>query len=384
MKVDKTAAKPTPIKVIDLFCGCGGFSLGAARAGFQIVGGIDSDAQAIATHSRNFKKSKDLWLDILDVTGAGIVDLLKLNQADNIGLIGGPPCQGFSSIGKNDSSDPRNRLFRRFFELVDELRPLFFVCENVPGILRPNYQTLIDDALSIVMPCYDVVGPMKLRASDYGAPTSRTRVFFIGILKSEKLGLSEDDFKPPAAIRTTNVGEALKGLPSRINENWQHESQGWRKVRRNETAKTFFEKRLYGMLPCGLGDAEAKQRLATDNRVSGCLGTIHRPETVIRFRSVAEGEIDKVSRAPRLNRSGFCPTLRAGTAKDRGSYQALRPIHPTEDRVITPREAARLQGFPDWFRFDPTKWHSFRQIGNSVSPILSEFIMSTIQGKFSK
>ncbi|MFX7922723.1 DNA cytosine methyltransferase, partial [Acinetobacter baumannii] len=70
----------------------------------------------------------------------------------------------------------------------------------------------------------------------------------------------------------------------------------------------------------------------------------------------------------KLDKLGFCPTLRAGTGPERGSYQAVRPIHPTSPRVITPREASRLQGFPDWFQFHPTKWHSFRQIGNSVSP----------------
>jgi len=83
---------------------------------------------------------------------------------------------------------------------------------------------------------------------------------------------------------------------------------------------------------------------------------------------------------PALNLlNGFCPTLRAGTGPEKGSYQAVRPLHPTENRVITPREAARLQGFPDWFQFSPTKWHSFRQIGNSVSPILSERIFAVIR-----
>jgi DNA (cytosine-5)-methyltransferase 1 len=97
-----------------------------------------------------------------------------------------------------------------------------------------------------------------------------------------------------------------------------------------------------------------------------------------RFSKVNPGEIDKISRAPRLKLDGFCPTLRAGTGRDRGSYQAVRPIHPNQHRVITPREAARLQGFPDWFQFHETKWHSFRQIGNSVSPIVSEYLFKRI------
>jgi len=91
--------------------------------------------------------------------------------------------------------------------------------------------------------------------------------------------------------------------------------------------------------------------------------------------------MDKISKFPRLRWDGLCPTLRAGTDKHKGSYQAVRPIHPDEDRVITPREAARLQGFPDWFQFSPTKWHSFRQIGNSVSPFVGEAVLDVIRCK---
>jgi DNA (cytosine-5)-methyltransferase 1 len=90
------------------------------------------------------------------------------------------------------------------------------------------------------------------------------------------------------------------------------------------------------------------------------------------------GKMDSRTKSVRLDPNGFCPTLRAGTGPEKGSFQAVRPIHYSRPRVITPREAARLQGFPDWFQFDTTKWHSFRQIGNSVSPLVSEFIMTKV------
>ena len=127
-----------------------------------------------------------------------------------------------------------------------------------------------------------------------------------------------------------------------------------------------------------MGDRAALRRLRKSNEVSGFLGTAHGAEIAGRYARVETGKRDPVSKSSRLDLDGFCPTLRAGTGPDRGSYQAVRPIHPTEGRVITPREAARLQGFPDWFQFDPTKWHSFRQIGNSVSPILAERIFAVI------
>ena len=98
-----------------------------------------------------------------------------------------------------------------------------------------------------------------------------------------------------------------------------------------------------------------------------------------RFAETKPGKREPISRTVRLDPNGLCNTLRAGTGRDHGAHQALRPIHPTEDRVITPREAARLQGFPDWFQFHPTKWHSFQQIGNSVSPIVAERILLVVK-----
>lgn len=364
-------------KILDLFCGCGGFSLGAARAGFNVVAGVDFDKHAIAAHGRNFKKSKHLQLDLCETTGTEILEQIGLDRSELTGIIGGPPCQGFSYMGSNNANDPRNQLFRRFYEIVAELKPQFFVCENVPGLLHEKYKHIRDEALAIVSDDYDIVGPIKMRASDYGAPTTRTRAFFIGILKSVEVSFDVADFFPPEDVEQTTVAEALVGLPRKINEQWQKEEQGWRNVRLPDT-KSYFRKRLAGVIPHGMGDPEAKKRLKAEGRVSGCLGTVHLPRVIERFAQVPEGKSDKVSRAPRLNRKGFCPTLRAGTASDRGSYQAVRPLHPTENRVITPREGARLQGFPDWFRFDATKWHSFRQIGNSVSPILAERVLYTI------
>jgi DNA (cytosine-5)-methyltransferase 1 len=371
------SAKP---KVIDLFCGCGGFSLGAARAGFDVVAGVDFDSHAIASHRRNFRKSKDLQLDLTEVTGVEILEQIGLDSGELIGIIGGPPCQGFSSMGSNNASDPRNRLFRRFYEIIAELRPQFFVCENVPGLLRDNYKAIRDDALGIVSKDYNVVGPMILCASDYGAPTTRTRAFFVGTRKDADFSLTEENFAPNKDTMPVTVSEALVGLPRMIDENWQNEEQGWRQVSRSKP-KSEFQKRLVGKIPNGMGDPESKRLLKNNGLVSGCLGTVHLPNVIKRFSEVPEGKSDAVSRAPRLNRNGFCPTLRAGTGSDRGSYQAVRPIHPTENRVITPREAARLQGFPDWFRFDSTKWHSFRQIGNSVSPLLSEYVLKVIFNK---
>lgn len=107
----------------------------------------------------------------------------------------------------------------------------------------------------------------------------------------------------------------------------------------------------------------------------------HKADVVRRFATVMPGKMDTVGRHPRLAWDGQCPTLRAGTGADKGSRQAVRPLHPEEPRVITVREAARLQGFPDQHLFHPTIWHSFRMIGNSVSPILAEAVFRAIRDR---
>ena len=172
----------------------------------------------------------------------------------------------------------------------------------------------------------------------------------------------------------------MKGLPQEIDPLWLQEEDGWQTI--EKVIEGNFGSKLYGQIPDGVGDAEAIIRLEGKSEVSGCLGTRHSEKVLKRYSKIEPGKIDHVSKSRRLNSNGFCPTLTAGTGSDKGSFQAVRPLHPTENRVITPREAARLQGFPDWFQFHATKWHSFRQIGNSVSPILAEHILSVIKKAF--
>jgi DNA (cytosine-5)-methyltransferase 1 len=222
--------------------------------------------------------------------------------------------------------------------------------------------------------------PFEVCASDFGAPTNRKRILFIGYRpEAFPAGFSAKDFAPARSASTVTVGDALSGLPTKIKDSWRTDAIGWRKVRRRTEGD--FWRRVFGEVPDGVGDPYTIKQLSEQNRVSSCIATNHTSETRKHFSKLAIGEVESVSRARRLDPSSTCPTLRAGTAPDRGSYQAVRPIHPSEDRVITPREAARLQGFPDWFRFAPTKWHSFRQIGNSVSPIVAEAILRVIRDR---
>lgn len=364
-------------KVIDLYAGAGGLSLGASRAGFTVSAAVEFDRFAIESHSNNFPFVTHLDSDVALLSGSVLLKRAGLKKGELDGLIGGPPCQGFSTMGKRRLDDTRNDLFGHFMRLVEETRPAFFLAENVPGILNEKYDDLRKKAFARLPKNYVTLNPITVKANLYGAPTTRTRIFFFGYDPSKMSEITESDFKPDSTTGLTVVREALHGLPKDILSDWKVDtSQGWcRALIEKESA---FLNKVTNAVPIGVGNNSALEIYMEKNIVSGCIGTIHSPEVEKRYAKLSYGEQDAISKSTKLNPMGFCPTLRAGTGSDKGSFQAVRPIHYLRPRVITPREAARLQGFPDWFLLHKTKWHSFRQIGNSVSPIVSEFLMKAV------
>lgn len=366
-------------KIIDLFSGVGGFSLGATRTGFQLVLAVDIDEHAMASHKINFPSSNHLTADITDLDSVSIMQNAGIDYDELDGLIGGPPCQGFSMIGKRNTLDPRNDLFIKFFELVSGCQPKFFIAENVLGILSDRYKEILEKAFAYVNDDFILLDPMILKASDFGAPTTRERVFIIGYRPDFVKTLKCEDFFANKITNPVTVADALLGLPDTITNYCANNENNWRTVQK--LPRSEFWDRVSEKIPDNVGDDYTIKLLQNEKLVSGCLGTRHSDKVIERFSRLKPGERDIISKAVRLRMDGFCPTIRAGTNKDHGSFQAVRPIHPNCPRVITPREAARLQGFPDWFRFSPTKWHSFRQIGNSVSPILAEKLFNIIREK---
>lgn len=372
-------ARPAKPCVVDLFAGVGGLSLGAARAGFTVALAVERDIHALAAHRKNFPRVNHLATDIAKLTSVRLLQHAGIKAGELDGLIGGPPCQGFSIIGHRCVADARNNLFRKFFALVAECRPKFFVAENVLGILADQYADIREEALSLVSDEYVLLDPMQFKASDFGAATSRERAFFIGYRSDSVAAITKADFDTKKVRKNVTVARALHGLPPRIFSEWLTEAQGWRSV--SSMPKNSFTEHIVNGIPQDIGDSEAIRRFREEHKVSGCLGTRHTPKVAARYARLKPGAKDQISKTVRLKANGLCPTLRAGTDADRGSYQAVRPVHPTAARVITPREAARLQGFPDWFQFAPSKWHSFRQIGNSVSPFVAEAVLNVIRNK---
>ncbi|KSV85615.1 DNA cytosine methyltransferase [Sinorhizobium sp. GL28] len=345
--------------LVDLFCGCGGFSSGAELAGFSPTLAVDVDQILTSSFHHNHPRTRLAIQDIALLSGADI----KRELGERVGgIFGGPPCQAFSAMGHRRTDDPRRSLLGHFYRLVSELQPKFFVMENVEGLGYSDARPELEAALSILPSRYRLVGPLVLDAADFGAPTRRRRLFVIGYDPSEVDSIAEIDLDEFRKAPTT-VHQAIADLASASPVGTHDGFDVWQL---SETA-------LEGSYASGLR--------AKDGRFTGHRRTTHRDDVVERFRALAQGEVDTVGRYPRLRWDGQCPTLRAGTGRDRGSFQAVRPIHPTEPRVITVREAARLQGFRDDFVFHPTIWHSFRMIGNSVSPVIAKAIFGLLRKK---
>lgn len=371
--------------VIDLFAGAGGLSLGASRAGFDVVTAVELESHAIATHMTNFPNTRHIQRDIMELDGESLLTLSGIRDENLIGIIGGPPCQGFSNIGYGNVDDARNTLFVKFFEIVAELRPAFFVAENVPGIMNSKYDQIREVAFKNVHE-YNLLPPIKVDASEYGAPTTRTRYFFIGYIDDERIRpftVGDIEQMKVTPEKRTTVRKALEGLPSNIR--YRPNNAGIRKLSDEyfnqnvpHIQSDFFYQRVTGMRPENLGNYDYVHHYVYQHKVNGFFPTQHTKGVKQRYAQLKYGQLDRVSKSIRLDPDGFCPTLRAGTGPEKGSYQAVRPIHYKYARVITPREAARLQGFPDWFKLPDTIWHCFRQIGNSVSPIVAEQILHAI------
>ena len=369
------------VKVIDLFSGVGGLSLGAARAGCHVALAIENDRQTLAAHRRNFRVSQHMEADVSMLNTQDLRQTANVTRDEPIAVVGGPPCQGFSTMGHRCAKDPRNQLFVAFFKIVRDIQPVFFLAENVPGIMNAENEEVRNYSLSLVSGDYELLPPVRVIANEFGVPTIRSRYLFVGYKNDYFDNMSSDMFD--VRRKRIRVGEALFGLPTRIRSDWQSERQSWRCVVYPDSESAFW-RAIRSRVPKGVGDPNAIRLLAENQVVSGFLGTAHSTAVKERFSRVKPGQVDKISKARRLEWDGYCPTLRAGTGAERGSYQAVRPLHPSAHRVITPREAARLQGFPDWFQFSPTKWHSFRQIGNSVCPILAEVVLRKILNKQKK
>lgn len=364
-------ASQRPIAV-DLYAGAGGLSLGMEQAGFEVAVAAEFDPIHALTHRFNFPNTPVLTKDLGASTAAAIAQEIRelAGGRDLDALVGGPPCQGFSVGGVRAEGDERNSLLLRFVDLVVDLQPRAFCLENVAGLLEPRFEPLRKEVLRrlTVDGGFDVGGfDAPVNAAHYGVPQTRRRVLVFG----SRVGNAPRLADPVSPLVT--VGDALAGLPSlgrygrllRTDEVEMADAD----LLQMRLVRSSYARRLSGL------DADPQDRswprAHQDRVLTNSLRTVHTRKTIQRFSRTPPGNVESVSRLFRLELEGQARTLRAGTGSDRGSHTSPRPIHPEKNRVITVREAARLHGYPDWFRFHRTNWHGHRQVGNSVPPPLA-------------
>jgi DNA (cytosine-5)-methyltransferase 1 len=316
--VNESSTPSQTYRFIDLFCGAGGITKGLSMASFQPVASVEISPIASATHLRNFPSCIHYCGDIKNYHPG---KLLNLEEQGEIHLVsGGPPCQGFSVAGKRDPNDVRNILFREFIRVVAEIRPWYVVMENVPGIL-----TMKGGAVrSAIIEAFEEIGYPNmsvtvLESADYGVPQFRPRAIFV----ANRFGLDNPYPKPqltPDQYRP--IESAISDLPpstpiKAINHEWTRHS------------KQYME-RIAKVPPGG---------------------------------SLYETFFDAFKRQ--------YPGLPSMTIKENhgGTH-----IHPHLNRVISAREMARLQTFPDDFIFEGTMKKAMWQIGNAVPPRLAQVI----------
>ena len=348
-------------------------SLGFEQAGFDILVGVDRDAHHCAAHDRNFPYGKTLCASVADLTGEEIRRSCNV-EGDLDLVIGGPPCQGFSTMGKRSAEDPRNSLVGHYVRLVKELHPKAFVMENVPGMQVGATKAYFEFVIAALAEAgYNIRQPARtLIASDLGAPQKRERLFLLGVRKD----VGDAPEYPEALLKgqavASSVGEALQGLPDvdAHDELFAKDDLVFRPVDNPKMAR-------YSRIMAGLERDPTDlsyQRTVEGGLLFGNRRSRHSQASIDLYRATRAGEMVPGHKLPRLSPDRLSPTLRAGSESERGSHTAPRPVHPTSPRCITVREAARLHGYPDWFAFYPVVQHGFRQVGNSVSPFVARAV----------
>ena len=364
---------------IDLFAGAGGMSLGFEQAGFDVVAAVEIDAVHAAVHEYNFPHCAVIPKSVVGLSAGEIRDVAGIGSRKVDVVFGGAPCQGFSMIGKRALEDPRNALVREFVRIAVDLDASYFVFENVKGLTVGRHKAFLEELIELFQESgYDVRLPWKvLDAANYGVPQHRQRLILVGA----KRGLPVPSYpaiRTEAADRqgdgTAPIGptceEALGDLPDADDFEALTSS--------DEVAVRAWGKpsRFAREMRCLDNDAwhfghvrEWNPGLLTSSARTG-----HTDISRRRFSEVVPGSVEPISRFFKLHPTGLSNTLRAGTDGARGAFTSPRPIHYRYPRCVTVREMARLHGFPDWFRFNETKWHGARQIGNAVPPPLARAI----------
>ncbi|MDE7208472.1 MAG: DNA cytosine methyltransferase [Clostridia bacterium] len=348
------------VKFLDLFCGCGGFTQGFAQAGCIPLLGVDIWADATTTYKYNFPQSKIINDDLTKLTAQDLLQVSGVDRTEIDIIIGGPPCQGFSISGKRMIDDPRNNLYKSFVNIVSDIQPKVFVMENVPGLISMANGEVKDAILEDFSNIGYNVSWKILIADDYGVPQRRRRVFFVGLNRKV---FNEQYFEfPIASTKDTKITcrDAISdldfisdevALPDETQYVLLPDNDYQRKMRRNSdilwnhvaTIHNARTKEIISMVPNGGNYLDLPQELWSTRKV-------HIAWT-------------------RMDSNKPCFTIDTGHNHH---------FHYKENRVPTARESARIQSFPDEFRFLGIKTSQLKQVGNAVPPLLAEALANKV------
>jgi DNA (cytosine-5)-methyltransferase 1 len=345
----KNQTKRVP-RSLDLFCGIGGLTLGFQRAGIHAIGGIDYCQNAKQTFERNLSPVPCLLSDLTQTTVSEIEEFFKISAAEIDIITGGAPCQGFSTVGKRDITDPRNSLWRNFRDLVAEIRPAYVIIENVEGMLVMQGGKVRD---SVIASFAEIGYHMKcrlLKAADYGIPQLRKRAFFLGWLD----GLLPPEFPAPTARYYVTVADAISDLPplnaGEICKLYQTKPQTYYQIARRKTTNILLHheaaKHSQKLIEILQHIPDGGNRKSIPDRLQPASGF---------HNSYARLASNK-------------PAI-AVTSNMRKPSSA-RATHPTQHRGLTVREGLRLQSFDDDFEVIGSRTSQYLQVGNAVPPLL--------------
>ena len=383
----------SPTSCIDLFAGAGGLAEGFRQAGYAILAANDLDARAAATFKHNFPDAVFFEQPIAHLRGSELRAATGLSQGQLDCLIGGPPCQSFSYNNHERSRrKARARLFWDYLRIVDALEPRCLVMENVPGILTVGGGAVMDDIYEGLSELgYECEGRI-LYAEDYGVPQERRRVFFV----ATRLGWEDALFphgsagpveKPSVAAnpyvhrwerglgepytRPPGIWAAIGDLPALGN------AEGEDVARYTRSPRTRYQRLMRGEqeeLFNHVAPALSAKMLRRIGYVPEGGNWLDIPRRLLPAGMKRARKSDHTKRYGRLAKRGRCCTVLTKCDPHWGSY-----VHPEDDRAITVREAARLQSFPDHFRFIGPRSLQAAQVGNAVPPLMATAVARAVR-----
>lgn len=335
---------------IDLFSGCGGLSHGLEMAGHRCLLGVDANKDAIMSFAANHQQASVYLGDIKKLSEKKLKELIRGQKVDMV--VGGPPCQGFSTVGKGEVHDERNQLFKEFVRIVKLTRPKFILFENVTGLVAKKNEVILKKIFLYFEKLGYNMDARVLDASEFGVPERRRRAIIMGVKDGECL-FPTVSHGPRARKRVKTVEQALKNLKARNGKIYNHDIS-LAQVKNKE------DRERLKHIPAGRGIRyqEDEKELLPKKLWYGVNWNKLREK---RFRQ---------TRLQRLPLKSPSPTI----LTSRTSY-----YHPVEPRFLTPREAAACQSFPNDFIFHGSQTEQFRQIGNAVPPLLAYALGESIK-----